>query len=180
MLVSLSIVACAAFGLVGSKTIQTAYGAVAGSYHITFDHNDVVSSSFDDQSYCTYFSVGRANAIDGKYDLFSYDDFTFGVDYSENLLFGGEDYILEKPVYADGYEIFFAFSILTRANFDLGESKVVYSVYNSETDKTTTTAIYFESLGEDGDRTIYFASYEAYSDYKNSVKFTQIELYFSC
>ena len=180
LFVSLSIVACAAFGLIGTKTIQTAYGAVVGSYHITFDHTDFVSSSFDEDRFETYFKVGRENAIDGKYDLYTYDEFTYAEDYSQNLLFGGEDYIVEKPVQANGYIINFAFSILTRANFDLGESKVVYSVYNSQTAKTTTTAIYFENWGEDGDRTVYCASYNAASDYNNSVKFTQIELYFSC
>ena len=170
-----------------NKTDFHFVGAVTKEYHLTFDKDNVISHSRDDDwehdgDGVTYFTIGNNTAIDNTYEFYTYDEFTYlDTYYGDVANFDKEDSIFEIEFITATYSNFdfnIVFSLINRATIDLDESNILYRSSDMDYDQK----MYFELYSEEGDRNYYSLvnTYNFPSHYGKSFKLLQIDLFFTC
>ena len=183
--VSAFCVLAAATVLVGKNDFHFV-NAITKEYHLTFDHDDVVSHSYKgdwehDEDGCTYFTLGNATAIDNTYEFYTDDDFTYLNTYYDDIVdFDNDDDIFEisslDTTYA--YDFSIIFSLVEKATIDLTNTNILYYSsafgYNQK--------MYFEYFSNENGRNYYSldVDFNFASHYGKSFKLLQLEIFFTC
>ena len=187
-LLTISVVALSAatiFGVIGLTVNYQNIGLLAkentNDYTITFNGSNVIADAYDSTNYVQPFSLHKDNAIQGKYDMDTYDFIpadTFGTYYfgDDIATFNNDGHIVEFTSQA-WEEIYIIFDIINYAEVNLDKSVISYTVdgvYHNEK---------FDNYGgsdiHPGFNT-HIACFDCYSYYGKEIVVTEVKLVFSC
>ena len=150
-------------------------------YIITFDGSNVNPGTYDGDNYVQPFSLHKTNAIQGKYDMDTYDYILsddFGTHYygDDIASFNNNGHIIEFTSQASE-SIYIIFDIINYANVDTDKSVISYTINGAYNNAK------FEDYGGSDIHpgfNCYIATFDCYSHYGKEIVVTEVKLVFSC